>query len=215
MNRKGMIPPAATIFLVLAIIVAVFIVVKITGNAVNENDKLVYGISKLPELNLEDIKTYEQYKEFADKSNDLISIINKQTGASIPEFETTTEAWSKASKFISKYAPLINNYNLLIDSSRNFEEDKSDLNYRDFYEKMGVFSLEFTFISASIFHQVTFDIVGGVFRSIGIGSLALKCPACASAIMSSAYWSIKTALVESASKGADEIFKKINDTMLN
>lgn len=211
-NKKGNMLPLAVVVIIVLIVIGLFIV-KLSGFSIigesKEHDKLANKISLLEELNLESVENYESYKIFADRMNLAILIISEQTKINIPKLKTTQEAWGKASKIIIKYGPLIDNYNSLVSSAKIYDLDRTEENYNLFYKELGVFSLEFTFISATLFHQVTFKLVGGVFRGLGIGSLALKCPTCASAIMSTAYWALKGVLVESASSLADSIFKNL------
>lgn len=213
MNKSGMLPIAIIVLVVLLFVGLFFI--KITGYSIfgetREHDVLANQISGLKSIELDNIDTAEKYIDFVNNVNDLTNIINKQTGAKIPELEATNEAWSKASKTIAKYGPLINNYNSLIISAQKYQLDKSEENYEIFYKNLSVFSLEFTFISATLIHTATFELVGGVYRAIGLNSLALKCPSCVTAILSSTYWGIKTVLVEEASNGADFIFNKFGD----
>jgi len=217
MNKKGMIQIIGVILIILLIAI-VFFGIKLNGKFIfgesREYDPLAEKLSQIEPLNLSSVEKYEGYKEFADKMNDLILIINEQTGTKVPKFETTQESWSKASKQIQKYSPLINNYNSLVLAAKQHKKEKTEETYQNFYKELGTFSLEFTFISATLFHQVTFNLVGGVARSLGIGSLALKCPSCASTIMSSVYWGIKGFLVESASKASEEIFNKLNVSII-
>ena len=73
------------------------------------------------------IENFEQFKSFADRMNALIKILNEQTNLfQIPYIEATQENWEKASKFISEYGPLVNNYNEVISSAKKFKEDKSN-----------------------------------------------------------------------------------------
>ncbi|HEC92545.1 MAG TPA: hypothetical protein ENI51_06110, partial [Candidatus Atribacteria bacterium] len=164
----------------------VFIVIGITGQSFfksdYEKDPLPEKISELPEMNLEDVETYEQYKDFADKINALISILNEQEGFNIPPLETTQESWSEISKKINKYSPLIDNYQELVDSAKKFENNKNEENYKEFYLNLGKFSLEITLISVTLFHTTTFQTVGYVYRASGFNTWALKCPSCVSTV---------------------------------
>jgi hypothetical protein len=213
MNKKAMLPILVVIVLVVIILGALIFVPWKTGNNILgenvNNDRLLTKVSSLEPLNLTTIEKYEDYKELTDNLNDFILIINDQTKTNIPLLKNTQEDWTEASKLISKYSPLINNYNSMILTAKTCEIQKTNESYQKFYGEAGKFSLELTFISATLFHEVTFGLVGGVFNSLGVGSLALKCPACASSLMSGAYWTIKTTLVESASGSADYIFEKL------
>jgi len=213
MSKKGMLPIIAVIIIVLVIIGGIVLVPWKTGKTVfggtPEDDVLVNKISSLEAMNLDSVEKYEDYKILTDNLNNFILIVNEQTKTNIPLLKNTQEDWSKASKLISKYGPLINNYNSMVLTAKECNNQKTEQSFQDFYAEFGKFSLETTFISATLFHQVTFNLVGGVFRSVGIGRLALQCPTCASVAMSSAYWTIKTVLVESASESADYIFDKL------
>ena len=211
-SKKVMLPIGVVILLIVIVFLALVFKIK-TGDSIlgenKENDLLVDKISLLTPLNLSSVETYEDYKTFADSINDFISITNEQIKINIPKLKTTQEDWSKASRLIDKYSPLINNYNSIVLTAKDHKIENTNESYQKFYQEFGKFSLEVTFISATLFHEVTFGLVGGVFNSAGIGSLALKCPSCASTIMSGAYWTIKTTLVESASNSADWVFKKL------
>ncbi len=212
MNKKGNLALGVIILLVAIIAFSGF---KFTGHSVLGetylNDKVPYKLAELFVLNLEDVDNYEKYKTFADNVNSAIRITNEQLEIQIPALETSQEAWNKSSKFITKYGPLIKTYNSVVLSSKSFVESPSNEKYQKVYKELGVFSLEFTFISATIFHTAVFNAVGAFYTSSGMTTFALKCPSCVSEILSAAYWSIKAALVESASKGADFLFNQLQN----
>jgi hypothetical protein len=213
MNKKAT-NPIFIIFLVLAL---VLIGGALTGYSIfgkdYDKDPLPNKISKIPDLNLTEVKNYETYKEFADKTNDLILIINEQAKFNIPLLKTTQEAWGEASKKITKYGPLINNYQGLIQSAKKFEGDRSEENYKGFYLNLGKFSLETSIIGATLFYSASFQGVGILYRASGLNSIALKCPSCVSTILSSAYWTIKTTLVEESSKIAEISIDKLKENI--
>ncbi|MGV9141742.1 MAG: hypothetical protein ACOC1X_02280, partial [Promethearchaeota archaeon] len=80
---KGM----ASLIAILIILALVFIIIGINGSPFfksdYEKDPLPEKISKLPEMDLDEVETYEQYKDFADKTNALILILNEQGGFDI------------------------------------------------------------------------------------------------------------------------------------
>ncbi|MBU4124072.1 MAG: hypothetical protein KKI14_01240, partial [Nanoarchaeota archaeon] len=200
MNNKGMIQVVGAIFVVILIIVGLVLGIGITGNPIikynHTNDPIPYEVSGLSLLNLNSVENFESYKQFADNLNGLISILNDKTKTKIPELKKTKDAWDKASKTINKYAPLINNYNDVIYSSKNFSLSPTKDKYNQFYQDVGIFSLEITFISATLFHTATFNSVGTFYRASGLNTFAFKCPSCISAMLSTSYWIIKTVLVE-------------------
>jgi len=212
LNKKGM-APLVIVMVVLVLVGAGLIGLKITGKSIfgedYKDDPIPYKISELSSLNLEEVDNYEKYKQFAGNTNNLILILNDQLGTKIPKLESTQEAWSKVSKTITKYGPLINNYNEVVLCSKDFINNPTQEQYQQVYRELGVFSLEFTFISATLFHTATFNTVGTFYRASGLNTFALRCPSCVSVMLSSAYWAIKTVLVEKASEGADYIFDKL------
>ena len=187
----------------------------ITGNSIfgekYSDDPLPSKISKLPQLNIKEVENYENYKEFVDKTNDLILILNEKGKFNVPLLENTQEAWSEASKKITKYGPLINNYQNLIQNANNFENDKNKENYQNFYLSLGKFSLETSIIGITIFYAASYQTVGILYRASGLNTVALKCPSCVSVVLSSAYWTIKTTLVEESSKISESIIKQLEE----
>jgi len=214
-NNKGMMPLVGGIIFVVLAVLVIIVGLKITGNPVigedYVDDPIPYKVAELSELNLEDVDNFEKYKSFADNVNNLILILNDGLETEIPLLEKTQEAWGKASKTITKYGPLINNYNGVILSAKDFESLPSEDRYKKVYQELGVFSLELTFISATLFHTATFNSVGTFYRASGVNTFAFKCPSCVSVMLSSAYWTIKTVLVEKASEGAESFFDKLGD----
>lgn len=174
-----------------------------------KKDYLPSKIAQLPEIDLKDIRTYNQYRNFADKINSLILILNRELGVKIPLLDTTEKAWNEISKKIKKYTPLINNYQKLIESAKKFEKEKTKENYKEFYRRLGQFSLESTIISTILFHTITFNTVGYLYRASGLNIMAFKCPTCVSIILSNVYWSLKTYLVGESSKMAESLINNL------
>lgn len=211
MNKKATHPA----LIILGILALLLIAGGITGFSVWGNnwddDPLPGKIASLPEMNLQTVDSYDQYKQFADNTNDLIKIINEQGRFNIPLLKTTEEAWGEASKKITKYGPLINNYQNLTGSARIFENNKCKQSYQAFYLSLGKFSLETSIIGITLFYTASYQTVGILYRASGLGPVALKCPSCVSVVLSSAYWTVKTTLVEESSKTAENLINKLND----
>ena len=72
-----------------------------TGNIVSvdnlkhfTNETLPLEIAKLEPMNLNSVDTFDKYKSFVDKMNDLIRILNEQGDLfDIEPFNTTREGW--------------------------------------------------------------------------------------------------------------------------
>ncbi len=54
-------------------------------------------------------------------------------------------------------------------------------------------------------------IITGMDLGIGLAPVALKCPSCVSVVLSNAYWTIKTVLVEESSKIAEILINKTRE----
>ena len=163
-------------------------------------------IALLSEINLTTVDTIEKYKVFADSINNLIVILNEQNDLfSIPQIPATQNAWNKASKTITEYGPLINNYNEVIHSARTYDISHNDENLREFYSSSGKFAFETAIIVGTVFYTASFEAVGIVYKAVGLNRLALSCGTCVSVILSHAHWTIRTVLVEGSSQFAQKI----------
>jgi len=203
------------IFIVALILAFVGIANGIAGNYIlgpEQDHQLASDIAKLDKMDLDTIDTYEKYKEFADSTNNLITILNQKESYEIPYLKTTQESWFEVSKKINKYSPLINNYNNLIVCSENYECEYNEATRQEFYLATGKFSLETAIIGITLFHSVAYQTAGALYRASGMTQLAFKCPSCVSTVLSSSYWPIKTILVEESSVVADKLFDIINKT---
>ncbi|MFH1589395.1 MAG: hypothetical protein ABIB43_02410 [archaeon] len=79
------------------------------------NETLPLKVAELPSMDLQSVDSFEKYKSFVDNMNDLITILNEQSDMfNIEKFNPSSEGWNKASKLITEYGPLINNYNEVV-----------------------------------------------------------------------------------------------------
>ena len=187
------------------------------GNAIRDKAievssvTLPYEIASLPLLNLTTVDTIEKYQSFADNMNTLIKILNDQNDMfNIPLIPATQEAWEKASKTITEYGPLINNYNEVILAAITYREANTENNLGMFYSASGKFAFETAVIVGAVFYTAAYQVVGIVYRSVGLNRLALACGPCAGTILGQAHWTIRTVLVEGASQGAQTIIDEVS-----
>ncbi len=176
------------------------------------NETLPLKVAELSEINLNAIENFEHFKDFADKMNALIKILNEQNNLfKIPQIEVTQENWDKASKLINEYGPLINNYNEVVSSAKKFKLDRTQENLQEFYKDAGKFGFEFAVISWAVFYSASFQFIGIVYRGVGLNTLALKCGSCVSVVLSEAHWTVRTVLVETSSVLARQAIDFITD----
>lgn len=175
--------------------------VTIDGAKTFLNDTLPLKVSELESLSLTSVDTFHKYKQLADKTNSLIRILNEQTDMfDIPLLEPTQEGWNKASRYITEYGPLINNYNNVITEANNYKVIQNEQNLKNFYLSAGVFAFETALIVWAVYYKAAYTSVGIAYRSTNLNRLALKCGSCVSVILSEAHWFVRTVLVEGTSQ---------------
>jgi hypothetical protein len=170
---------------------------------------LTEKISKLPEFNEKTIDTYLTYKEFADRLNQIIYLLNRETDIfDIPKLDTSLEGFQKISKVVTEFTPLINNYNEVISTSKKVRRDEPET-LDDFYVASGKLGIEVGIITCAAYYKVAYKSVGIIYRASGLNRLAFTCPTCIKIILSDAHWFIRNTLVEESSKRIFPIFEEV------
>jgi len=179
-------------------------------------DRIITDVAALPDLNVSTVDTFEGFVHFCDTTNALVNVLNKQTDLfHIPSLQATQENWDKASKLIAEYTPLINNYNEVISSARACVTTPRQDSRSLFYKASGKFAFEAGVIYWAVFYGAAFKTVGIVYKSVGLNTLAFKCGPCVTFILSNAHWTIRAALVEASSTGANALVDLIETLYAN
>ena len=169
-------------------------------------EDLPIAVAKLQPINFASVENFERYKTFADRLNSLIKILNEQGDIfNIPSFQPTQSGWEKASRFITEYSPLIDNYNEVVLAAKNFEAKRDKESLKDFYLCSGKFAFEATLIIGAVFYSAAYQTVGFAYRASGLNRLAFTCSSCVSVILGNAHWFIRGVMVEGTSQIAKEI----------
>lgn len=164
---------------------------------------IAYNIGKLPVLDMRDVNTVEQYHNFVDKVNGAIKILNNnKLGMQIPTLQYTQEEYDKISKVITKYVPLVSEYNDMISAAKNTNPSNQD-SINNFYVKTTVFSIMLTLVVSAAYAAPSYALVGTVYRSSGLTTMAFKCPACVSMVLSEAHWAIRGMFVSTTATVLD------------
>lgn len=185
---------------------------QITGDVVRDesiqfaNETFPTAVATLPPLDLNTVDRYEDYQIFADRMNMLIEILNRELDYDIPLFPKTREAWSKASMTITKYSPLINNYNEVVLTAKSYSTSQTDESKKEFYLSTARFGFETALIVWAVFYTAAYESVGIVYRSIGLNTMAVKHPVLVKTILSNWHWLLRNTLVETASQSATKAF---------
>jgi hypothetical protein len=160
-------------------------------------------ISKLEKFDLEKIHTFEDYKNFADMVNNVIDIMN-ENDVDIPKLKLTTDEYTRLSKVITEYSPLIDNYNNVVDSARKYDENNRN-SVDEFSKTTALFGLEFAIISTAVLAGPVYKGVGIVYRATGLNRIAFACPSCISFILGQAHWFVRGYMVDKSSEIAGNI----------
>lgn len=150
--------------------------------------------SNLQEIDMTKVTKYEEYTKMIDNINLIIKIINDKADTELKYLSKDIEAYEKFTKTITKYTPLIDNYNGLIQASKDFNPNKEELANK-VIAKATSFTVEAALISLGALHKAVFNVVGDFSRTFGLTTFSRTCPSCVSAVMSTSYWGIKNAIV--------------------
>ncbi len=162
-------------------------------------------MAKLPVLDLNNVNTIEQYHNFVDKVNAVIAILNNdKLGTTIPTLGYTQDEYEKISKIVTKYVPLINEYNDMISAAKNTTSSNHS-SIINFYEKTMIFSIVLTLVISAAYAPISFELVGIAYRSSGLTTMAFKCPVCVSMVLSEAHWTIRGMLVSTTATVLDRV----------
>ena len=153
---------------------------------------------------IEEIQTYQQYIAMADNLNLMIDIINKKTGANIKQISKGIEDWNKFNMEATRYTPLFENYNGLVDSCYAFNKDNED-SANLVLIKSSSFTAEALMILGNAFYKTAFFATGKIAEATGITKLASVCDSCVSAAMSAGHWTIRNGLIEKTTELAENI----------
>jgi chromatin segregation and condensation protein Rec8/ScpA/Scc1 (kleisin family) len=169
--------------------------------------ELATKLAEMPLLELETVDSYEKFSDMADKFNDMTRLLNNEGNYHIREIEVTEESYQKISRVLTEYGPLINNYNRVVKSAKDY--DGSIEKEQVFYTALGSFTLETLLITTAVFGSFTYEGIGVLYRASGLNIIAPSCPTCVSIILGNAHWFVRTCMVEKSSETAEQILNGI------
>lgn len=191
------------------ILLLLAVIVSTSGCANKElpTKELANKIAKMPLLELETVDSYERFEAMADNFNNLIRLLNNEGGYKIQELEVTVESYQKISRVLTEYGPLINNYNRVVKSAKDYDGsiDKEET----FYKAVGNFTLETFLITTAVFGSFTYEGIGVLYRASGLNVIAPSCPTCVSFILENAHWFARTYMVQKSSETAEQILNRV------
>ena len=102
-------------------------------------------------------------------------------------FKGTREEYDRISNIVTKWTPIIGNYNNLVYSARAYDENDPET-IKEYYKNIGLFCFEIAIIYTHIWWKPSYAIVGTLYRGSGLNRLAFKCPSAISYVLSTAHW---------------------------
>lgn len=148
--------------------------------ATNENapgkkiaDELSSQIRTIGPIDDSIFEDYSNFQEGIKKVNQLTRIINEKIKTEIPEIGSTLTDFEKFKeiKIVLQYAPLVEPYNQLYESSLNLpSENKTDYNF--FYTDLGKFSLEVCIIESKMSYKIAYKTTGELANYFKLNQLS-------------------------------------------
>lgn len=223
MNKKGNVEIIAVVIIVILVLGGLGIFVlnhpQETGGIIDSSEEIsseiILAIANLPESSDLKFNEYTEYLSFVSKTNILIKILNEKTSwFKIDSLDDSYDSYIQLSKSIedvdkkvTKWGPLVNNYNEVIESAKIYTNTPTEENRINFYSKSAKFGFEFSIIGGAVFFKPSYQTVGALYRASGLSSFAKSCPTCIETTLSITHWEIRNELGE-LSLG---LFDKIND----
>lgn len=156
----------------------------------------------LQEIDLKKVQTYQDYSEMVDRLNLAIEIINEKIDSNFMYLQKGTESYDKFMMEVSRYSPLIDNYNEFIQSSYNLApSDECSVN--NLYIKGMKFGGEATLVLGGAFYGTAFEVTGTLARTFGLTKMTSICSSCVSYAMSSSHWIIRNSLIEKTTESME------------
>lgn len=179
-----------------------------------EDINLVNSIASLEPINDTTLTSMNSYHNFADGINTILKFINREGDVNSKLLKGTTEEYEEVSKFITRWFPLVNNYNKLIFAARAYDEDNPE-SVNEYYLALGQFGLELGLIYSHAWYKMSYAVVGKVYRISGLNRLAFKCPTLISSVLSKAHWGLRNYLTDKTTESAGIIVMSLPSNVID
>lgn len=179
-----------------------------------ENINLVKSIATLEPINDTSLTSINSYHDFADGVNTILKFINREGDVDSKLLKGTTEEYAEVSMFITRWFPLVNNYNNLIYTARAYDEDNPE-SVNEYYLALGQFGLELGLIYSHAWYKMSYTVVGKVYRISGLNRLAFKCPTLVSSVLSKAHWGLRNYLTDKTTETAGIIVMSLPNNIID
>jgi len=165
-----------------------------------EDPRIIEAISNLEPIDSDTIDYFYGYHATADGANAVINILDNEGNMEIG-FDGSRDEYEKVSKIVTKWTPIIGNYNNLVYSAKAYDKNNPDT-IKEYYKSLGLFCFEISIIYTHIWWKPSYAIIGKLYRGSGLNNLAFKCPSVISYILSTAHWGLRNYLTDKTTDSA-------------
>ena len=184
-------------------------IIEYIDNIVIDDENFILAMSKLEPIDSTTITSFDQFKNVADHVNLAAEVMNREGGLNIDKLDKTTDEYSKISKTVTEYTPLVGNYNKVVRAAKNYVDGKGTK--LEFYTALTELSIEIIIIQGGVFYKPAFKLTGTIFRNTGLSRLAFKYPSLVSHMMSTVHWYLRNYMVDQTSEFAGGLIEEVND----
>lgn len=177
-------------------------------------DAFPLEVAMLNSIDLSYITTIDDYYSFAEDYNKLILIVNEELDLTMNLLDLSSEGFANMLNLISKYSPLIDNYNQVVSNAVEFRKNELIEYKQAFYKAVLVFAFEAGLIAYAVFYGPAYNMTGAIYRQIGLNRFAIRHPKLISVILSNMHWTIRASLTEGSSLLAKGILDYANDDLV-
>jgi hypothetical protein len=178
-----------------------------------EEPRIIEAISNLEPIDSNIIDYFKGYHATADGANAIINILDNEGNIEIG-FDGTRDEYEKVSKIVTKWTPIIGNYNDLVYSARAYDKNNPDT-IKEYYKSLGLFCFEISIIYTHIWWKPSYAIIGKLYRCSGLNSLAFKCPSVISYILSTAHWGLRNYLTDKTTDSATLLIDELTANQIS
>lgn len=177
-----------------------------------EDTGIVESIAGLKKIDNNSLSEVEGYVGFTDNVAFILELINVEGGLGNEVIKGTLDEQKELSMFITRWVPIVDNYNNLIDAARSYDENDPE-SVNAYYVAFGLLCLEVGLIYTHVWYKSSYMVVGKIYRVSGLNRLAFKCPTLISTILSQAHWGLRNYLTNKTTEAASIIILGIPENV--
>jgi len=129
--------------------------------------KISSGLEELEPIDPTRLEDYESFKRNVERFNRVSDIIKENTGKDFGKITISRGKYDEIMSTAVKYAPLVNSYNELIESSKNLDPEDED-SVRRFYIALFLVGVDIALINSGAIYKGTYKSVWEINQALGL-----------------------------------------------